>query len=166
MLAVAGVQFPDGSVSHALPLLFGIIGMFNILGEELGWRGFLQDALRPLTPLRKYILIGIMWEFWHFTNRTSHGSAGQVALRLAIFYPATILISFIIGQATERSKSLLVALTLHMWINALFEFPGVRTYIVFGLSVLLWVFLLVRWRTEETGMSHTAHRESLKPAAS
>jgi hypothetical protein len=43
----------------------------SILGEELRWRGFLQDALRPLPPVKRFVLIGVMWEFWHFTTRTT-----------------------------------------------------------------------------------------------
>ena len=56
-----------------------VIGFFNILGEELGWRGFLQDALRPLARLPRYVLLGAIWEFWHFTNRTHQGSLAEIA---------------------------------------------------------------------------------------
>lgn len=52
-----------------------IIGFISILGEELGWRGFLQDALRPLSKAKRYALIAVMWELWHFTNRTHNGTA-------------------------------------------------------------------------------------------
>jgi membrane protease YdiL (CAAX protease family) len=146
LLATAGVESPDGSVNHALPLLIGVVGLFNILGEELGWRGFLQDALRPLPMVARYVLIGVMWEFWHFTNRTAHGSPKEIALRLLIAYPVVIILSFIISEATERSKSLLVAVTLHAWLDLLFEFSGKRTYVVFVISILLWTFLLTKWR--------------------
>lgn len=148
-LVALGMEFPDGTVSRIIPLMMGFVAWLIILGEELGWRGFLQDALRPLSPLMRYVLIGTLWEFWHFTNRTAYGSAKEVALRLLIYYPVAIILSIIIGGATEHGKSLLVAITLHGWFNTLFQFPGWRTYIVFGLSIPFWVWLLIRWNRND-----------------
>lgn len=34
-------------------------------GEELGWRGYLQETLQPLGFWRSSYLIGIVWGFWH-----------------------------------------------------------------------------------------------------
>src|SRR5688572_918710 len=45
-LCIPGIKDGD-ETSHVLPLAFSIIGFISILGEELGWRGFLQDTLRP-----------------------------------------------------------------------------------------------------------------------
>ena len=153
LFAVAvGVPMPDGSINRLGTVALGLVTLFTILGEELGWRGFLQDALRPLSPLRRYVLIGILWEFWHFTNRTTHGSLKQIVLFLAIFYPLGIILSWLIGEATERGKSLLIAVTLHAWFDIVFTFPNTRTYIALGLSILFWIILLMLWRkdTDET----------------
>ena len=51
-------------------LYLGALGFISILGEELGWRGFLQDALKVKSDFFKALIIGVMWEVWHFTNRT------------------------------------------------------------------------------------------------
>jgi len=117
---------------------------FQILGEELGWRGFLQDALRPLPRVGRYVLIGAMWEFWHFTNRI-YGNE-NVLLTLAVSYPVVILISWIIGEATDRSRSLVVAVTLHAWVNLLFELGQYPiTYVALLLAVPFWIYLLRTW---------------------
>jgi membrane protease YdiL (CAAX protease family) len=137
-----------------------LVTLFTILGEELGWRGFLQDALRPLSPLRRYVLIGVMWEFWHFTNRTAHGSLKQIVLFLAIFYPVGIILSWLIGEATERGKSLLIAVTLHAWFDIVFTFPGTRTFITLALSIIFWIFLLLRWNKDQV----EAHNKAVEPA--
>ncbi|MDT4898108.1 MAG: protease family protein [Acidobacteriota bacterium] len=152
---IVGMPMPDGSVNRLGTLALGLVTLFTILGEELGWRGFLQDALRPLSPLRRYVLIGVLWEFWHFTNRTAHGSLKHIVLFLAIFYPVGIILSCIIGEATERGKSLLIAVTLHAWFDIVFTFPGTRTYISLGLSILFWIFLLLRWNNNQV----EAHNE-------
>ncbi len=47
LFAVAvGVPMPDGSVNRLGTMALGLVTLFTILGGELGWRGFLQDALR------------------------------------------------------------------------------------------------------------------------
>ena len=60
LLALAAVYMPEVGSRVALVGLIGAAGLFNTLGEELGWRGFLQDALQSTSPAKRYILIGAM----------------------------------------------------------------------------------------------------------
>jgi len=150
VVGLPGAQRPGVLVGFTF--LLAVVGFFNILGEELGWRGFLQDALRPLPRLPRYVLIGAMWEFWHFTNRTHEGGLAHVLLVLAAWYPLTMILSAVIGEATDRSRALVVAVTLHGWIDALGEapellgVPPVRVYTVFGVSLVFWAWMLWRWK--------------------
>jgi len=120
----------------------------SILGEELGWRGFLQDALRPLSPVRRFVLIGALWEFWHFTTRTTHGSALRIAVTLLISYAAVILLTFIIGYAAERSRSVVVAVSLHMYVDVLLN--NLDLYIPLLLALPVWAWLLLTWPKQTT----------------
>ena len=86
-----------------------------------------------------WILVGTQ------SNRTTHGSPRRIALMLVLFYPLGILLSWLFGEATERGKSLLIAVTLHAWFDIVLTFPNTRTFIVLALSVIFWVFLLARW---------------------
>ena len=79
----------EGEEAIAVP----IIGFLMILGEELGWRGFLQDTLRPISPYKRYIIIGVLWELWHFTKRMSAGFQFSTFLRIGIFIIALIILS-------------------------------------------------------------------------
>jgi len=132
------------------PALVAAFPMFvSILGEELGWRGFLQDALRPLSPVKRFILIGVLWEFWHFTTRTTHGwSPRRIAVTLLISYSAVILLSFIIGYAAERSRSLVVAVSLHCYIDVLLN--NLNLYIPLLLALPIWALLLWTWPKDAT----------------
>ncbi|MGA2981869.1 MAG: CPBP family intramembrane glutamic endopeptidase [Terriglobales bacterium] len=127
------------------PALIAAFPMFvSILGEELGWRGFLQDALRPLSPVKRFVLIGVLWEFWHFTTRTTHGwSSLRIAVTLLISYSAVIVLSFIIGYATERSRAVMVAVSLHMYIDVLLN--NLDLYIPLLLALPIWAWLLLTW---------------------
>jgi membrane protease YdiL (CAAX protease family) len=139
-----------------------VIGFFNILGEELGWRGYLQDALRPLPRGWRYLTIGILWEFWHFTNRTSGPDLGATIRTLMVSYPTVIVLAVVIGEATDRASALVVAVTLHFWVDALFELPRLvdgpawPTYLVFGLSLGFWCILLWRWPVGHARVAATA----------
>lgn len=62
LIALALVYINDASSSKLAMIVsvIGPIGFINTLGEELGWRGFLQDALRPLPMIGRLIIIAVM----------------------------------------------------------------------------------------------------------
>ena len=150
-LAVLGGHELEGIPARLVPLAVGLVSFLTVFGEEFGWRGFLQDALRPLPTLWRYVLVGAMWELWHFTNRIHGRSALAILAVILIWYPATILLSWIIGTAAERSGSLLVAHTLHLWIDMVAEVPGWQTKATLGASVVLWALLLRTWPRRVAG---------------
>lgn len=86
------MQFRSRHFSYRL-VNYLLIGGFSTLGEELGWRGYLQGALRPLGRLRGYLLLAFLWEIWHFTSHTK-GTLHQVISRLEIIVPAIVVITF------------------------------------------------------------------------
>ena len=127
-----------------IAIYFGGIFLFT-LGEELGWRGFLQDQLNHLPKWKKYLIIGSMWEFWHFTTRTLSGSISARILRPLLFIIPNTILSFLFGESVNKSKSIIIAVTFHAWYNLLFEFSNKTTYIIFAISVLFWIFMLLNW---------------------
>lgn len=131
--------------NHLFPLQILIGSFIYTLGEEMGWRGFLQDQLNHLPKWKRYLLIGMMWELWHFTTRTLSGSIAARILRPILFIIPNSFLSFVLGESVNRSKSLVIAVTLHAWLNLIFEFPQQNTYIVFGISIPFWAFMIWRW---------------------
>ena len=160
-LAVVGLPMPEmGGTVHGLALVVGVVGLINVLGEELGWRGFLQDALRPLPRAARYLAIGLMWAAWHFTNLWGGREGLELAGHLAWYLPLTVVLAALIGEATDRSRAVLVAVTLHAWIDAVWEFPGFGTYLVLALALPFWAWLLWTWPS-----SVARHPSSSGPAA-
>ena len=133
-------------------LIFVPIAFFNYMGEELGWRGYLQDALRPLPTVRRFLLIGLLWEFWHFPGRfvlqyegaTLLDQVGSLAGGLII----VVIAAFLTGLAVERSRSLLVAITLHAWLNNAWEFPFPASWISWGVFIPILFLMLYFWRPD------------------
>jgi membrane protease YdiL (CAAX protease family) len=121
------------------PLIAALTMFVSIFGEELGWRGFLQDALRPMPPAKRFGLIGLLWESWHFTTHIH----GRVLVVLVLFYSLAVLLSFIIGYAVEYTHSIIVAVSLHAYVDVILQNPELYVALLIALPVL--VLLLVTW---------------------
>lgn len=151
-LAIAGIRMPEmgPGIVHGMVVALAVVGLINVLGEELGWRGFLQDALRPLPRPARYVLIGLIWAGWHFTNLFAHREGVALWTYLAWYLPLTVVLAAIIGEATDRSRAVLIAVTLHSWVDLLWEFPGIGTYCVLAVSLPYWGWLLWSWPQQES----------------
>jgi uncharacterized protein len=129
---------------HLTALLVGLIYLVYALGEETGWRGFLQGALTPVAPRFRYPLIGLAWGVWHFTTFT-RGELHQVVPRLALMLALWILGSWGIGKALESTGSLLVCAVLHLVFNFSTAMPPPVAAAVLGGSAAVWIVLLRAW---------------------
>ncbi len=127
-------------------MLLSFTGFLMILGEELGWRGFLQDSLRNVKEPKRWIILGIMWEMWHFTRGLTEGSLSQLIVRKVILLVFVLILAYVIGKLTDRTRSLMVAITLHAWFNILFETPVLSTYVAMAANVVLWFLMLRKWK--------------------
>ena len=148
--------------SFSSPALAGtllLMGLVNVLGEEIGWRGYLQAALRPLPFLGRHLLIATLWEAWHFTGRLSEPTP------LWQSWAVNVLLSMVMGVATERSRAILVAVTLHAWFNLAFELPIWQTYGTLGVGLIVGSWALWRWpQAPRCGARCTMKRQAaLKP---
>lgn len=142
LLAALGLK-KEGGTDHTTPLIFIGFGFLSIWGEEIGWRWFLQDYLKPLHPMKKYILIGVLWELWHmrFMGKL-HDSLLHALVSSMLVLVVTIAISILIGFVADRTKSLTFACALHAWIDMLAEFGQLNTYIAAAAMLVLCAVLV------------------------
>jgi len=111
---------PDGTTPISVGLVAVMIG-FNLilgpLGEELGWRGLLQEQLNQrIGWLEASLLIGAIWLVWHLPLWTIDSPHAQIALPL--FAAHCMLYSVIIGAAyTMSGGSILPAILIHLTVN-------------------------------------------------
>ena len=88
------------------------------LGEELGWRGFLQKNLEELGFWKSSVLIGLIWGIWHAPiilqghNYPEHPLLGVVMM--IIF---CILLAPIFSFIRLKSGSVIAASVLHGTLN-------------------------------------------------
>jgi len=106
--AVAGHSAPGlGSISGIEILIFVLV-----IGEEIGWRGFLLPRLRGQMGLPAAGLVtGIVWSLWHLPIylQPSQGPAAFAAFALWVI-PFAVVMCFVV----ERARfSVLVATVMH-----------------------------------------------------
>jgi membrane protease YdiL (CAAX protease family) len=89
------------------------------LGEELGWRGFLQPHLqRRMAPLWAALLVGAVWTAWHMPLVWLEGSA-QKGASMVGFALAVLPLAVVFAWLFNRSGgSLLLPLAFHTSINS------------------------------------------------
>ena len=61
LLVVTGVENSNNENIHYYGLMGGIGTLLYCICEEFGWRGYLQDELRPLKEWQRVLLIGFLW---------------------------------------------------------------------------------------------------------
>lgn len=117
---VAPAWWGNGDAIAPLLLVFPL-ALARTFGEELGWRGYLQETLGRVPRTWRYVLVGVLWETWHFTTRTYGRPFPQVLFVLVLSTAVAIAASFALGWAVERSGSILVAVAGHALMNIALE---------------------------------------------
>jgi membrane protease YdiL (CAAX protease family) len=115
-------------------LIAPLINAIPILGEEFGWRAYLQPKLMPLGGRRAILLTGVIWGVWHWPviamgynygfNYPGAPWLGPIAM---IWF--TIVFGTLIGWATLRAGSVWPAVVGHGALNGM---AGIVAFFVQG----------------------------------
>lgn len=105
-----------------LTLAGTISNIGSSLGEEMGWRGFLQPGLRQggMGLIGSSLLVGLVWAVWHYPLILMNVlGSGPFPWLVFIGFTATVIgLSLMIGVLRERSGSLWPAVLFHSAHNA------------------------------------------------
>ncbi len=115
-------------------LIAPLINAIPILGEEFGWRAYLQPKLMPLGGRKAILLTGVIWGVWHWPviamgynygfNYPGAPWLGPIAM---IWF--TFVFGTLIGWATLRAGSVWPAVIGHGGLNGM---AGIVTFFVQG----------------------------------
>ena len=160
--------------------ILGIFGTFTAMGEEIGWRGYLQPRL-DAAGIRSSVLI--VWLFqvaYHapLMVGAEYVAIGSLGTSLLLFAIGDLPISFLLAREAYRARSLWPAVFFHSFHNTISQwlFPRFFTvnadqswvqgeagilptlgYVVLGAAVYLWMRARGQsWRSlsgEATGSS-------------
>ncbi len=121
------------------------------LGEESGWRGYLQPAIEEkLGVVKGSLIVALIWSFWHAPIWfLGTGYSGAILVKYIIVFVICISsLGFIIGISYHHCKNLFVPIWIHFMLNFFGEtFTGSSVdlitwfavfYLITALGFLLW----------------------------
>ncbi|MEZ4738626.1 MAG: CPBP family intramembrane glutamic endopeptidase [Flavobacteriales bacterium] len=112
-----------GGLILAVLLFSGLFSAFSInlpfmLGEELGWRGYLYQALAGWSAGRRILFTGVVWGLWHAPLiAMGHNYPGHPVLGIGLMVVFCILLAFLFDWARTRANSVWAPAVLHGVIN-------------------------------------------------
>ena len=138
------LRFP---VAILQTLIGAIIATPLLLGEEFGWRSYLQIRLMAHRPLLAAIITGVIWGVWHYPiNLQGYNYPDNRILGLFLFPVFTVFLSIIFGWLRIRTGSIWSASLAHSATNAigggltLLLFMGAPNWIFAGYpGILSWI---------------------------
>jgi CAAX protease family protein len=143
-------------------VILGVFGTVTALGEEIGWRGYLQPRLDAAGVRSSVVLVSLAWTAFHTPIIVGAGyvDTGSLWKSIAISAALDLSLAFIWAHETYRARSLWPAVFFHSFHNTISQwlFPkffaggdnelwlgeGGRLplagYIVVGVALYLWMW--------------------------
>jgi membrane protease YdiL (CAAX protease family) len=114
--AIAAVQIFQGI------LLAPVLNLVPVLGEEFGWRAYLQPKLLPLGERKTFLWMGLIWGVWHapviaMGYNYGYQYPGAPWAGILLFIWVSFVLGTFFGWATLRSQSVWPAVIGHAVLN-------------------------------------------------
>lgn len=117
---------------------FSLAGVFFILIygllEEIGWRGFLQQELKPLPKFLNILIVAVLWFIWHLNFDFTSSNL--------LFFFILLFGSWGIGLVADKTYSLIAVSAFHSLNNFFPELNSRTTIILIGL-IAVWIVSLI-----------------------
>lgn len=104
------------------------------LCEEIGWRGFLQPALKPLPKWVGIFVLTVLWYVWHLNFGFD--------LAHLVFFVLLLLGSWGIGVVADKTKSLLAVASFHS-LNNFFPSLDLAKAIIIIILIIVWITAVI-----------------------
>ena len=122
--------FTSGTLPFFPVLTILIYGLL----EEIGWRGFLQQLLKPLPKIAGILIITVLWFIWHLNFELSSANL--------LFFGILLLGSWGIGLVADHTKSLLAVAAFHS-LNNFFAALTIKEIIILVILITVWILSIV-----------------------
>jgi CAAX protease family protein len=101
--------------------VLGVFGTFTALGEELGWRGYLQPRLDTAGVPNSVAVVGLAWAAFHTPLIVGAGyvKAGGLMTSIALSLALNLPLAFLFAYGSYRSASLWPAVFFHSFHNTI-----------------------------------------------
>lgn len=136
----APARMTDGHAFQAASITFLYQSFYgNILGEEIGWRGFALPRLQvSFSPLVASLAIALLWFAWHLPLKWANPDAIPYLYFALSFIPSSILLTWLYNRS---HGSILVVGIAHVMGNVsgkiLFPITDISLVIGFVVAIIL-----------------------------
>lgn len=131
IVLILGVEYgTKGTISFEAITAILIYGLL----EEIGWRGFLQQQLKPLPEILNIFIVAILWFVWHLNFDFTSSNL--------LFFGILILGSWGIGKVANHTYSLLAVSAFHSLNNFFPEMNTIKVLLLLSL-ISIWVIALI-----------------------
>ncbi len=108
MLGAGRQSFAFFALNLSLSITLGavVVALIGGIGEEIGWRGFLQPAMEQrFGAFRGTLLVGAIWSYWHLPANLSGYNDGEHPIWSALVVFPIIVVAMSFGFAWLRKTS-------------------------------------------------------------
>lgn len=145
MLVLIGIQNKSFINEHQYALMMTLYWYLYVLGEEIGWRGYLQQIIKASDGV-KAVLMGVCWYSWHLTfflDKTSF--VKEISFLFILICGSLLLI-----KLSKITISLLVSVGLHFTFSVITNITFKSSYIYGLLAVMIiWAIIIIKGYKEK-----------------
>jgi len=134
LLPIAVITSASYLTKGTFPILLIMSILIYGLLEEIGWRGFLQQQLKPLPRFLGILVLTVMWFVWHLNFDLSTSNL--------IFFMILLFGTWGIGLVADRTNSLLAVSAFHSLNNFFSDMNSLKLIILIVLMTT-WVLSIV-----------------------
>ncbi len=110
--------------------LLGVIGTITAMGEEIGWRGYLQPRLDAAGVRSSIAIVWLFQVAYHapLMAGADYGLVGGLVTSLVLFAIGDLPVSFIMARESYRARSLWPAVFFHSFHNTISQWLFPKFY--------------------------------------
>ncbi len=134
VFTISGLQNDNNINPNLFGFIISFIFLVYALTEEIFWRGYLINALRPLGRFKNYILLGLLWWLWHIPF--GH-NIDFLSLFFMIFGGSLLISKFV-----EATKSFLTTAGIHSIMNIGSNTNWTKTFLIDLTIIFVTMYLI------------------------
>jgi hypothetical protein len=152
VFAAFGLPNDFGWNAHAAGAVVGLLIVLYALGEEIGWRGYMHDALGPLSFVPRGLVIGSAWWAWHLWFLQPDATVAQMLSSCGVIVGTAMIFSAIV----TATRSWLATAAFHALGNIAFFAGGIpmasqQRFMIAGVAFVLMLLVHHTWVRRTSG---------------
>ena len=118
------------------------IATVSAIPEEVAWRGFLFNELKPLGLLKSSLLIGAIWALWHIPVTIWYKYPNSPISGAVINFIQMFVLSIIITYIRDKSKSIFATSIIHGMFNTMILSSNMDDFKVVLIKILVGILVI------------------------